>query len=117
MEAPVNRLDRAGAPATGRNSWSKTATVAVLIVLAACALRFTHFTARSMWLDEGTTLNRISGSWSDLFLSVVDIQGTEMIDPHPPLYFATLRVWRGLVGTGEFASKALAGLPVSRPWP
>ena len=109
MEAPVNRLDRAGAPATGRNSWSKTATVAVLIVLAACALRFTHFTARSMWLDEGTTLNRISGSWSDLFLSVVDIQGTEMIDPHPPLYFATLRVWRGLVGTGEFASKALAG--------
>ena len=99
------RLNRSHAP----RRWSRAATIAVLLMVVAFALRFTYFSARSMWLDEGTSLQRAVGSWPDLFSSRTDLQGIVFSDPHPPLYFAALKVWRSLAGTDEFQDKMVAG--------
>jgi mannosyltransferase len=82
-----------------------------LIILAATALaavlRFWGIGTRSLWLDEAYSGWFSALSWAELWLE------TPRYEPHPPLYYSILKLWR-LIGGGEAgglrALSALAGI-------
>ncbi len=77
----------------------------VLLTLVAFVLRLTELTSRSLWLDEGFTLVRVTGSWSDLLRNIVPYQGALTVDTNTQAYFALLKLWSIAAGTTEFALK------------
>lgn len=76
-------------------------SVAVLILLAALALRLYHLGAPSFWNDEGN-----SARLSERSLRLI-LEGTAS-DIHPPLYYLILRGWRELAGESEFSLRAVS---------
>ncbi len=73
-----------------------------LLTLVAFTLRVVELTNRSIWLDEGTTLLRLSGSLADNLSNIIYVAGERTIDTQPPLYFLLLRGFVGLGGEHEF---------------
>ena len=74
----------------------------VLIALAAF-LRFYRLDAQSFWNDEGNSARIAERS---LQLITEAAAG----DIHPPLYYYTLHVWRGIFGSSEFALRSLSAV-------
>lgn len=74
----------------------------VLIALAAF-LRFYRLDAQSFWNDEGNSARIAERS---LQLITEGAAG----DIHPPLYYYTLHVWRGIFGSSEFALRSLSAV-------
>ena len=77
--------------------------VVVVLTGLAAVLRITDLNARSMWLDEGFTLLRVFDTWPHLLNNDLFLQGAKTIDPHPPFYFALLKLWGSLFGDNLFA--------------
>jgi hypothetical protein len=77
----------------------------VALTLATAILRAQDVLGRSMWLDEGTTLMRLNGSWLMVLSNLINVAGVSMIDTHPPVYFLALKWWTSLAGYTEFALK------------
>ncbi len=73
-----------------------------LLVLAA-VLRFYRIDAQSLWYDEGNSA-RIAERSVQLI-----IEGAAG-DIHPPLYYLSLKVWRGTFGSSEAALRAFSAL-------
>jgi uncharacterized membrane protein len=67
------------------------------ILLIAAGLRFCFLDRHSLWSDELFAVWLSRFSWRDLFLVV------RSVDFHPPLYYALMKAWIGLAGTGEAA--------------
>ena len=80
------------------------------MTLVAAALRLLDLTGRSMWLDEGASLLRISGSWVDMLRGIIPVNEYITIDTHPPLYYVALKAWTGVTGSNEFALKFLTAI-------
>jgi len=80
----------------------------VALTLVATALRFADTAARTYWLDEGFTLYRVLGSWGDLALNRIELQGMVTTDIHPQLYFAALKLWILAGGLSEFSLRAFS---------
>jgi 4-amino-4-deoxy-L-arabinose transferase-like glycosyltransferase len=57
---------------------------------------------RSLWLDEGLTLARVTRSWQDILSGLLWVQGSPRVDDHPPLYFLLLKAWSVLGGQSVF---------------
>lgn len=79
----------------------------VLAVLVGALLRLVGLEAHGLWLDELFTA-RVVGreSWAGLVDELA-------LDVHPPLYYALLRLWTGVAGTGDAALRlpsAVAGV-------
>ncbi|HEX4841591.1 MAG TPA: glycosyltransferase family 39 protein, partial [bacterium] len=67
------------------------------IFAAAAVLRFAFLGRNSIWFDEAVTVLVAQAPWKD----VIPILRLE--DAHPPFYYLMMRVWIGLVGTGDAA--------------
>ena len=79
-----------------------------LLTLGTFLLRIINLTARSLWLDEGFTLLRVTGSWADLLRNIVPYHGVITVDTNPQVYFAALKLLAGGAGTTEFSLKWLS---------
>ncbi len=75
----------------------------IAILVLAAALRFYRIDAQSLWNDEGNSARIAERS---VALIVEGAAG----DIHPPLYYLTLHVWRGVFGTGEAALRGLSAV-------
>lgn len=78
--------------------------LAGIVLLLALALRLYHLDYQSFWGDEAFAL-RIAREPFDNLLQA--LAGSE---PHPPLYYGLLHVWRDLVGESDFALRLLSTL-------
>jgi len=67
------------------------ATFAALSLLSAFGMRF------CFWGDEVATYHMVNSSWSEFWCSFAEWE------PHPPLYFALLKLWSGIFGSSEIA--------------
>jgi hypothetical protein len=83
-----------------RSSW-----FVVWLTFASFLLRIADLTRRSLWLDEGFTVLRITGAWNDLFTNTVFWNGIRTTDTNPQFYFAALKTWAFLSGDSDFALK------------
>lgn len=95
--APVDRSP--ARPGGGAPFVVRLLVVAVLV--AAVALRFV--TRSPLWLDEALTVNIAKAPLSK-------IPGLLRDDGAPPLYYLLLHFWMKAFGTGDVASRALAGV-------
>jgi hypothetical protein len=75
---------------------------AVLLLLFAGVLFSRQMVDLPLWLDEGWTLSVVKQPNVDLFLEFLEA------DVHPPLYFALLWGWHGLVGDDLLALRMIA---------
>lgn len=73
-----------------------------LILLLGATSRILHINDQSLWVDEGYAYYHAH------FPSLVE---TLARDTHPPLYFASLRVWSEFAGKSELALRWLSVLP------
>lgn len=66
----------------------------IVILLIGAFLRFYHLDFQSLWLDEIHTLNEANPeyTWTEFHELLM------LADPHPPMYFAILKVLFGLFG-------------------
>src|SRR3972149_4343478 len=80
-----------------------TQLILIAVLLLATALRFYRVDAQSFWNDEGNSA-RIAERSINLIL-----EGAAG-DIHPPLYYLTLHVWRGIFGSGEAALRGLSAI-------
>ncbi|HYM90762.1 MAG TPA: glycosyltransferase family 39 protein [bacterium] len=71
-----------------------------LIIVIAAALRFALLGHNSLWDDEAFVAHAIQKGWHDLIVFLA------AHDNHPPLYFALIKAWTGIAGTGEAALRA-----------
>ncbi len=71
-----------------------------VIVALALGLRAALLGRNSVWFDEAFVAYVVQKGWRDLldFLAIHD--------NHPPLYYALVKVWVGIAGTGEGALRA-----------
>ena len=89
--------------AQGRR-WGELVALALIAAVAA-ALRFSGLGAESLWSDELATAYNIQyGLFTAEFWSEL------RDDVHPPGYFALLRLWTLVAGSGEVALRALSAL-------
>ena len=91
-------------PARPAPAWE--GSLALLILALAFAVRTYHLGVQSLWFDEGFSAHLALGS-----LGAVFTEGS--LDPHPPLYYTLLWLWRFPAGGGEFALRfpsAVAGV-------
>ncbi len=75
------------------------------LLLIAAALMLPSLGAKGLWIDEADSVYFAEHAWPDLVL--------RLCDPHPPGYYALLRVFILLAGAGEFVVRlpsALAAL-------
>lgn len=72
----------------------KQNNILILILLFGAMLRLYHIDFQSVWLDEIHTLNESNPNlnWSDFYNSLL------ASDPHPPLYFAFVRILFAVFG-------------------
>ena len=89
---------------TGRPAVSHRASIAWLtaILLLAAAIRILHIGDQSLWIDEGITYFNIE--------SPNLIETLAETDVHPPLYFALLQGWIGLVGGSVVSMRLFSAL-------
>lgn len=74
---------------------------ALALLGAAVVLRF--WTRSDLWFDEALSVNIAS-------LPISDIPDALRRDGHPPLYYFLLHFWMEVVGSGDFAVRALSGV-------
>lgn len=96
----------AGAPtppaaATWLRSHGYLAAVA-LLVLAAGVLRSWGLGAHPLWLDEAYSAWFSSRPWAELWLTV------PTYEPHPPLFYSLLKLWRELAGSDPAGLRGLS---------
>jgi 4-amino-4-deoxy-L-arabinose transferase-like glycosyltransferase len=77
----------------------------VWLTFATFLLRIADLTRRSLWLDEGFTVLRITGAWNDLITNTVFWNGIRTTDTNPQFYFAALKTWAFLSGDSDFTLK------------
>jgi mannosyltransferase len=95
------RSSTPAAESTARRSVSPE--VVALVAVGAIAL-LTRFWARSpLWLDEALSVNIAR-------LPIDEIPEALRHDGHPPLYYLVLNFWMRMVGTGDWAVRALSGV-------
>jgi 4-amino-4-deoxy-L-arabinose transferase-like glycosyltransferase len=63
----------------------------------AAILRFAFLGRNSIWFDEAVTVLVAQAPWKD----VIPLLRFE--DAHPPFYYLMMKIWIGLVGTGDVA--------------
>ena len=73
-----------------------------LILLFGVVARSLHIDDQSIWVDEGYAIYHAN------YPSLIE---TLSRDTHPPLYFASLRLWQELVGNSTFALRWFSLLP------
>lgn len=76
--------------------------IITLILLLGALGRILHITQQSFWVDEGYAFYH--AHFPDLLTSLAR-------DTHPPLYFATLRLWSEVAGHSELALRWFSVLP------
>jgi len=77
----------------------------IIVVLAIAAeTRFLGLADRSLWFDEAYSVSVTHGSFLQLVWSV------RLFDTHPPLYYALLKGWTLLFGSGEVAVRSLSAV-------
>lgn len=77
--------------------------ILALITVIGGVLRFSTLIEREFWFDEAYTGLLIAQDWGAM-LSVIQS------DVHPPLYYALLKIWASLFGSGEFALRSFSAL-------
>lgn len=83
--------------------WRMTALhVTFAVMLFAVAVRLIGIEARPLWLDEGYSAWFSSLSWRVLWTEV------PTYEPHPPIYYSLLKIWREFVGDSGFALRSLS---------
>ncbi|HEY5722287.1 MAG TPA: glycosyltransferase family 39 protein [Allosphingosinicella sp.] len=99
----ITEAEPAGAvgarPAQSRLGW----TIAVALA-AALLLKLWGIGARPLWLDEGYSHFFSGLGWRELWFE------TPEYEPHPPLYYSVLKLWRGLFGDEAGALRGLSAL-------
>ena len=73
---------------------TERATILLLSGLTVLSIVGTRF---AFWGDEAGTFEIVSGSWRDFFAWFASGE------PHPPLYFALMKLWGAVFGYSEFA--------------
>jgi mannosyltransferase len=103
---PVTLLSAAPArettPPERSSARPRIATIVVFVVLA-CGLVSYFFTRSDLWLDEALSVNIAR-------LPLGELENALRHDGAPPLYYALLHVWTGVLGTGDWAVRALSGV-------
>lgn len=74
-----------------------------LISVIGGVLRFSTLIDREFWFDEAYTGLLILQDWGAM-LSVIQS------DVHPPLYFAVLKIWASIFGSGEYALRSFSAI-------
>lgn len=85
---------------SGRRSGTDVRTAAergalIGIFAVAAVLRFAFLGRNSIWFDEAVTVLVAQAPWKDV------IPLLRLEDAHPPFYYLMMRIWIGLVGTGD----------------
>ena len=88
------------------NNWIKSNYIVLLILVLATALRFYHIDYQSVWLDEICSILEANPDikWSDLEATIM------LSDPHPPLYFALLKILFQLFGYTTLVSRVFSAI-------
>ena len=76
--------------------------ILVLILLLATATRLHNIEERSLWADEGWTLDLGRGP------TLPDVIDRMTHDVHPPLYFVIFNYWQDVAGDTEFGMRFLS---------
>ncbi len=76
--------------------------ILVLILLLATATRLHNIEERSLWADEGWTLDLGRGP------TLPDVIDRMKHDVHPPLYFVVFNYWQDVAGDTEFGMRFLS---------
>jgi hypothetical protein len=100
---PAGRSGEGGREAPGGAGGpvpTEVVVVAIVAVVAGAVLRFV--TTSPLWLDEALSVNIAE-------LPLDQIPDALRRDGHPPLYYVLLHGWLELVGSGDFAVRALSG--------
>jgi mannosyltransferase len=93
--ASPRELGGARGPASTREGSSPVIPIAIVAVAA--ALRFGWLGQYNVWADEAFVASAIRLSWRDLF------DWLARADAHPPLYYALVKAWTAIAGSGEVA--------------
>ena len=83
---------------------SRLARTIAIAVVAALILKLWGIGARPLWLDEGYSHFFSGLSFRELWTDTPDYE------PHPPLYYSLLKVWRLLFGDEASALRGLSAL-------
>lgn len=88
------------------NNWIKSNYIVLLILVLATALRFYHIDYQSVWLDEICSILEANPDikWSDLEATIM------LSDPHPPLYFALLKILFQLFGYTTLVARVFSAI-------
>jgi mannosyltransferase len=97
-------------PSSLGRSRTKVASFVRLFLIATLFLAFARLTwqldAKSLWIDEAFSLERVQGSWYELLVGHIMVtDGLLYIpttDQHPFAYFVLLGAWVRLAGSSEF---------------
>jgi 4-amino-4-deoxy-L-arabinose transferase-like glycosyltransferase len=89
--------DARGLASTRASRWP---LVPLAIAAVAAALRFAWLGQHSIWADEAFVASAIRLNWADLFGFLA------RADAHPPLYYALMKGWASVAGSGEAALRA-----------
>jgi uncharacterized membrane protein len=76
--------------------------LALVLTAVAAALRFYHLSYHDLRGDEAFSIIFVGNNWASLLAQL----GAG--EPHPPLYFSTLKVWLAIAGQSEFAARWLS---------
>jgi len=82
----------------------KSKFVPVAITVIAGLVRFYNIGARSIWLDEGITVNL---AWDNIKNIILDRASTGI---HPPLYFILTHFWIRIFGDSEVALRSFSAI-------
>ncbi len=99
VEAPARGAHAETPTARPRLPWAALAVAAVLVVTT--VLRF--WTTSQLWLDEALSVNIARLPLSQLHAALRQ-------DGAPPLYYLLLHFWIQVFGTGNLATRSLAGV-------
>ncbi|HET9811650.1 MAG TPA: glycosyltransferase family 39 protein [Sphingomicrobium sp.] len=103
MDAAAGAIG-SGRPASRAANWLRRVSPVQMVcalVAAAIAVRAAGISLRPLWLDEAYSAWFSAQSWRDLWTIV------PTYEPHPPLYYSLLKIWRGLFGDGLGALRSL----------
>lgn len=81
--------------------WRRMKPWLLLILLCGALLRLYGLSAESVWLDEATSILLGQEDIASMVRATAQ-------DIHPPLYYGLLHFWMCLLGTSEFAARALS---------
>ncbi len=79
-----------------------TLWAAVALVFLAFALRVFWLDHQSLWFDEGWSWYVATRTWGAMW------EILRQVDSHPPLYYASLKIWLALAGQSDFSLRFLS---------